>query len=598
MHRFPNPPVRVGGTLHWDVLALYRGRARRAAGRGPGHRGAARQRRHRLAGPWTTASWTPTAPSSATPSTTGTPAPRPSSRKVAERLPPADLYAATGLQYLPFNTLYQLVAAQRHRRAGRRPAPAPHPGSDRVLADRRGGHRAHQRLHDPADRPPHPRLGPATSRTLSASTSRSSRRCAGPATRPGRCCPEVLGGDGPDRTGARDGRRVARHRVRRRRACPRAGERFAYIATGTWSLAGLELDAPVLTEDEPAGQLHQRAGRGRHGPLSAQHHGPVAAPGVPAHLGGRRGTTWSSATLLRRAARAAPLRSVVDAGDPAFIAPGRMPERIAEACRGSGQPVPRDPRRDDPLRPGLARPGPPTRARRTPSGSPAGRSTPCTSSAAARTTSCCASSPPTPADCPVVAGPAEAAALGNVLVQARTAGTSSAGCRNPRAAPLHPATEGSTSTTGTRRRDRTASEHGRRGFPGKTPVTATKEANSRGGTVRVALFVTCVNDTLYPRTGRAVVTLLERLGVEVDFPPAQTCCGQPQFNTGYRHETEPLVRRYAAAFGATSTSSPRPAPARRWCATTIRGSARRRPPRAGARSSPKPRRARSPRRTS
>ncbi|MFJ8673396.1 (Fe-S)-binding protein [Streptomyces sp. NPDC093589] len=66
--------------------------------------------------------------------------------------------------------------------------------------------------------------------------------------------------------------------------------------------------------------------------------------------------------------------------------------------------------------------------------------------------------------------------------------------------------------------------------------------------MRVALFVTCVNDTLYPGTGRAVVTLLERLGVQVDFPAVQTCCGQPQFNTGYRHESEPLVRRYAAAF--------------------------------------------------
>lgn len=66
--------------------------------------------------------------------------------------------------------------------------------------------------------------------------------------------------------------------------------------------------------------------------------------------------------------------------------------------------------------------------------------------------------------------------------------------------------------------------------------------------MRVALFVTCVNDTLYPETGKAVVTLLERLGVTVDFPAAQTCCGQPQFNTGYRHETEPLVKRYAKAF--------------------------------------------------
>jgi L-lactate dehydrogenase complex protein LldE len=66
--------------------------------------------------------------------------------------------------------------------------------------------------------------------------------------------------------------------------------------------------------------------------------------------------------------------------------------------------------------------------------------------------------------------------------------------------------------------------------------------------MRVALFMTCVNDLLYPDTGRAVVTLLERLGVEVDFPMAQTCCGQAHYNTGYRHQAEPLVRRYAAAF--------------------------------------------------
>ncbi|MFD1829732.1 MULTISPECIES: (Fe-S)-binding protein [Streptomyces] len=66
--------------------------------------------------------------------------------------------------------------------------------------------------------------------------------------------------------------------------------------------------------------------------------------------------------------------------------------------------------------------------------------------------------------------------------------------------------------------------------------------------MRVALFVTCVTDTLYPGTGRAAVAVLERLGVEVDFPPAQSCCGQPQFNTGYRSQAEPLVRRHAEAF--------------------------------------------------
>ncbi|MEW2523103.1 (Fe-S)-binding protein [Actinacidiphila alni] len=66
--------------------------------------------------------------------------------------------------------------------------------------------------------------------------------------------------------------------------------------------------------------------------------------------------------------------------------------------------------------------------------------------------------------------------------------------------------------------------------------------------MRAALFLTCVNDTLYPQTGRAVVALLERLGVEVDFPMGQTCCGQAHFNTGYRHEAEPLARRQARVF--------------------------------------------------
>ncbi|MBN0042705.1 (Fe-S)-binding protein [Streptomyces actuosus] len=67
--------------------------------------------------------------------------------------------------------------------------------------------------------------------------------------------------------------------------------------------------------------------------------------------------------------------------------------------------------------------------------------------------------------------------------------------------------------------------------------------------MRVALFLTCVNDTLYPDTGRAVLQLLTRLGVDVDFPMAQTCCGQAHYNTGYRHQAEPLARHFAEVFG-------------------------------------------------
>jgi L-lactate dehydrogenase complex protein LldE len=66
--------------------------------------------------------------------------------------------------------------------------------------------------------------------------------------------------------------------------------------------------------------------------------------------------------------------------------------------------------------------------------------------------------------------------------------------------------------------------------------------------MRVALFATCVNDALYPSTAIATVRLLERLGVTVDFPHGQTCCGQPQYNTGYRRRVEPLVRRMVKTF--------------------------------------------------
>jgi L-lactate dehydrogenase complex protein LldE len=66
--------------------------------------------------------------------------------------------------------------------------------------------------------------------------------------------------------------------------------------------------------------------------------------------------------------------------------------------------------------------------------------------------------------------------------------------------------------------------------------------------VRVALFITCFNDTLFPRTGQAVVRVLERLGHEVDFPLQQTCCGQLHANSGYQLEAVPLARRFVRAF--------------------------------------------------
>jgi L-lactate dehydrogenase complex protein LldE len=66
--------------------------------------------------------------------------------------------------------------------------------------------------------------------------------------------------------------------------------------------------------------------------------------------------------------------------------------------------------------------------------------------------------------------------------------------------------------------------------------------------LRVALFITCYNDTLFPDTGKAVVRVLERLGHTVEFPVGQTCCGQMHWNTGYQSEALPLVKRFVEQF--------------------------------------------------
>ncbi len=66
--------------------------------------------------------------------------------------------------------------------------------------------------------------------------------------------------------------------------------------------------------------------------------------------------------------------------------------------------------------------------------------------------------------------------------------------------------------------------------------------------MKVALFITCYNDTLFPETGKAVVRVLERLGHTVEFPAGQTCCGQMHWNTGYQADAMPLLSRFVDQF--------------------------------------------------
>ncbi|MGO4419793.1 rhamnulokinase family protein, partial [Streptomyces sp. MCAF7] len=212
---------------------------------------------------------------------------------------------------------------------------------------------------------------------------------------------------------------------------PATSPDFAYIATGTWSLAGLELDAPVLTQASRRANFTNELG----------------VDGTVRYLRNIMGLwmlqeclrTWEAEgrpqdleRLLDQAAQATPLRSVVDAGAPEFIAPDRMPDRIAEACRRTGQPVPRTPAETarcvlDSL--ALAHRRAILDAQRL-SGRTV-RTVHIVGGGAHNALLCRLTADA--CGLPVVAGPAEAAALGNVLVQARTAGVVGGGLAELRA---------------------------------------------------------------------------------------------------------------------------------------------------------------------
>ncbi|MFH9084987.1 rhamnulokinase family protein [Streptomyces sp. NPDC017673] len=332
-HRFPNRPVRVPEGLRWDILALYGGvlDGLRAAG---AHCGG------RLASVGIDSWAVDYGLLDADGALLGNPVHYRDARtegvaeKVWATLPAAELYAATGIQYAPFNTLYQLTAARDSEQFthARRLLLIPD-----LLAYWLTGEQGTEltnasttQLVDPRTRDwsyeVAERLG------IDLGLFAPLRQPGDPA---GALRPEVLAETGL--TGPVPVTAVGSHDTASAvAAVPATGERFAYICTGTWSLAGLELSAPVLTEESRAANFTNELGldgtvrylRNIMGLWLLQE--CVRAWGEP-DLG----------ALLREAATVPALRSVVDAGDAAFLAPGRMPERIAEACRASGQPVPR-----------------------------------------------------------------------------------------------------------------------------------------------------------------------------------------------------------------------------------------------------------------
>jgi rhamnulokinase len=414
VNRFVNEPVRVGGTLHWDILSLFRGALDGL----------------RTAGPVRSIgidSWAVDyGLLDASGALLGNPVHYRDARtdgvaeRVAKLVPEDRLYAMTGLQKLPFNTIYQLVAAAgtpimevaqqlllipdllAYWLTGELGAEATN-ASTTQLVDLSTGTWALPLMSElgirpslfPALRAPGSTIGPVMPGVLAET-------------------PDVVAVGSHDTASAVVG-------------VPASGDRFAYISCGTWSLVGVELDRPVLSEES------RRANFTNEGGVDGTIRYLRNVMGLwPLQESMRSWGRTDVAALVNEAAREPAFASVIDLDDPAFLPPGGMPDRIAAACRASGQPVPQSPAAIvrcivDSL--AVAH----RRAVRTAQelsgrhvdavhivGGGALNELLCQLTADA-------------CGLPVLAGPVEATALGNILVQARTAGVVNGGLEAMRA---------------------------------------------------------------------------------------------------------------------------------------------------------------------
>lgn len=396
--RFPNLPVQVGPTLHWDVLSLYReildGLRQAGAVDSIGvdswavDYGLLDADGHLLSNPVHYRD----------PRTDGV------MDGVLRQVPAAELYAATGLQLLPFNTVFQLAASRdtAQLKAAKTLLLIP----DLItywLTGQIGAERTNA----------------STTQLLDVTTGRWATGLAAKLGIP----PDILAPlrEPGERIGLWEGTPVtavgSHDTASAVVGVPAQGQRFAYISCGTWSLVGVELDSPVLSE----------ASR------EANFTNEVGVDGTIRYLRNVMGLwllqecqrAWGMPDvelLLREAAQAKPFRSVIDPNDPRFLPHGDMPTRIVEACLETGQPVPQTPPEMvrcimDSL--ALAHRDTLAEAQQL-----SGREVDAVHivGGGARNDLLCQLT----ADAcglPVLAGPVEATAIGNILIQARTLGS-------------------------------------------------------------------------------------------------------------------------------------------------------------------------------
>lgn len=319
IHRFWNGPVRTHGRLHWDILHLYRSMLEGLHQAGPVDSigidswavdyGLLDKSGRLLSNPVHYRDSR----------TDGVMA------RVLERIPADELYAITGLQQLPFNTLYQLAGEEV---AGETFLMIPD-----LLAYWLTGEIGVERTNASTTQ-----LYDVLARDWSGEVvarARLPRRVLPRLFEPG----DVLGHVLAVETGLSAGTPVvavgSHDTASAVVAVPAEGDRFAYISSGTWSLVGLELEAPVLTEEARVANFTNEGG----------------VDGRIRFLRNVMGLwilqeclrVWGDdlETLLQDAAGAPPFAVLIDPDAPEFLAPGNMPRSIDEQCRATGQEPPR-----------------------------------------------------------------------------------------------------------------------------------------------------------------------------------------------------------------------------------------------------------------
>ena len=400
VHRFANEPVTAGGTLYWDILRLL-------ADVRAGLEAAARQFPLASAG---IDSWgVDFGLLDETGALLGNPVHYRDVRTEGVRIPvpAAELYAVTGTQHLPFNTIYQLAATPM----------LPHAATMLLIPDLLA----------------YWLTGQAGAEVTNASTTslydvRAQDWATGlirkaglpprifpPLRRPGEVIGSILEPNGLGSplpliaVGSHDTASAVA-------GVPAKGPGFAYISSGTWSLAGVELDAPVLTEASRAANFTNETG------IDGTIRYLRNLTGLWLLQESLRG--WPEASLgslLGEAARLPPLRFVIDPDDPVFLPPGDMPGRIASWLASRGEAVPAGP--SETVRCILDSLALAYRRAIAQAQSLSGRHADVVHivGGGARNELLCQLT----ADAtglPVIAGPAEATCFGNVLVQARALG--------------------------------------------------------------------------------------------------------------------------------------------------------------------------------